>query len=306
MQKSSLILALALAFTPAVWAENVNINGTGVSLEANKTPINTAKNPQAIAQLPASFKPVVPGKFTGAIAGLSQPPLTVFADDNKTLIGSEADIARLVADSLGLELNVVPTSWEDWPLGVASGKYDAAISNITVTQARKAKFDFATYRKDSLGFYVKTASPIKQIQQASDIAGLRIIVGSGTNQERILLRWNEENRAAGREAAKPIYLTDDASGNLYIQSGRADVVFGPQSVAAYKAALNGTTKVVGLGPKKTWVATTSKKGNGLVLALQAAINGAIARGEYQQVLARWGEQGEGVDTSQVNPPGVNW
>lgn len=43
MKKSSLILALALAFTPAVWAENVNINGTGVSLEANKTPINTAK-----------------------------------------------------------------------------------------------------------------------------------------------------------------------------------------------------------------------------------------------------------------------
>jgi hypothetical protein len=43
MQKTSLILALALAFTPAVWAENVNINGTGVSIEANKTPINTAK-----------------------------------------------------------------------------------------------------------------------------------------------------------------------------------------------------------------------------------------------------------------------
>jgi polar amino acid transport system substrate-binding protein len=43
MQKTSLILALALAFTPAVWAENVNINGTGVSIEANKTPVNTAK-----------------------------------------------------------------------------------------------------------------------------------------------------------------------------------------------------------------------------------------------------------------------
>ncbi len=42
---------------------------------------------------------------------------------------------------------MVPTS--DWPLGVTSGKYDAAISNITVTKERKAKFDFATYRKDS-------------------------------------------------------------------------------------------------------------------------------------------------------------
>jgi polar amino acid transport system substrate-binding protein len=50
-----------------------------------------------------------------------------------------------------------------------------------------------------------------------------VIVGSGTNQERILLGWNEENKRAGREPALPVYLTDDASGNLYIQSGRADV-----------------------------------------------------------------------------------
>ncbi|MCL7679589.1 transporter substrate-binding domain-containing protein, partial [Klebsiella pneumoniae] len=102
---------------------------------------------------------------------------------NKTLLGSEADIARLVAESLGLEVNVVPTSWEDWPLGVTSGKYDAAISNITVTKERKEKFDFATYRKDSLGFYVKSTSPLSKIDKAEDIAGLKIIVGSGTNQE---------------------------------------------------------------------------------------------------------------------------
>ena len=43
MQKTSLILALALAFTPVVRAENVTINGTGVSIEANKTPINPSK-----------------------------------------------------------------------------------------------------------------------------------------------------------------------------------------------------------------------------------------------------------------------
>ena len=67
---------------------------------------------------------------------------------------------------------------------MASGKYDAAISNITVTKARKEKFDFATYRKDSLGFYVKSTSPITSLQKAEDIAGLRIIVGSGTNRQR--------------------------------------------------------------------------------------------------------------------------
>lgn len=59
---------------------------------------------------------------------------------------------------------------------------------------------------------------------------------------------------------------------------------------------------MGLGPKKAFVATTTKKGNELVYALQAALNGAIQRGEYQKVLARWGEQGEAVEQSEVNPP----
>ncbi|WP_367162621.1 transporter substrate-binding domain-containing protein [Kosakonia cowanii] len=296
--KQSLLALIVFSAGPVVAGQ--------IDLRANEQPIVAKRDEAAIAKIPANYRFVEPGTLTVAISAFNSPPLALLASDNRTRIGSDPDIARLLASSLGLKLKLVPTAWEDWPLGITSGRYDVALVNIAVTEARKQKFDFATYRADSLAFSVKATSPINAISGPADLAGRRVIVGSGTNQERILLRWNEENRAAGREAAKPIYLTDDASGNLYIQSGRADVVFGPQSVAAYKAALNGTTKVVGLGPKKTWVATTSKKGNGLVLALQAAINGAIARGEYQQVLARWGEQGEGVETSQVNPPGVNW
>ena len=49
-------------------------------------------------------------------------------------------------------------------------KYDAAISNITVTKERKEKFDFATYRKDSLGFYVKSTSPINSLDRRQRIS----------------------------------------------------------------------------------------------------------------------------------------
>ena len=277
-----------------------------LDLKANEQPVTVQRNAAAIAKIPADYHFVEPGTLTVAISALNSPPLALVASDNRTRIGSDPDIARLLAQSLGLKLRLVPTAWEDWPLGITSGRYDVALVNIAVTEARKQKFDFATYRADSLAFSVKSSSAIQAIRSAGDLAGRKVIVGSGTNQERILLRWNEENQAAGRPLAQPIYLTDDASGNLYIQSGRADVVFGPQSVAAYKAALNGNTKVVGLGPKKAWVATTTKKGNGLVYALQAALDGAIARGEYQQVLARWGEQGEAVEHSQGNPPGITY
>lgn len=308
MHKTSLLLALTLGITPLAWAQDVNINGTGVSLEANKTPINTAKNPVAVAQLPKDYHFVQPGKFTVAVAALNSPPLTVFADDNKTLLGSEVDIARLVADSLGLELNVVPTSWEDWPLGVTSGKYDAAISNITVTKARKEKFDFATYRKDSLGFYVKSTSPLQSIEKAEDIAGLRIIVGSGTNQEAILLAWNAENLKKGLKPFTPIYTKDDAAQTLALQSGRADAYFGPNVIGAWKAALTGKTRLVGSvdggWPKAAHIAVTLRKGSGLAEPVQTALNGVIKNGDYDKVLNRWGEGVERLPTSEINPAGL--
>lgn len=229
-----------------------------LDLRANEQPLPVTRDPQAIAKIPPGYRFVEPGTLTVAISALNSPPLALLASDNRTRIGSDPDIARLLAGSLGLKLRLVPTAWEDWPLGIASGRYDVALINIAVTEKRKEKFDFATYRVDSLAFSVKSTSDIAAVNGPADLAGRKVIVGSGTNQERILLGWNEDNRAAGRPQAQPVYLSDDASGNLYIQSGRADIFFGPQSVAAYKAALNGQTRVVGLGPK-VWVATTTKK-----------------------------------------------
>lgn len=307
-KKISLIALLLLTSSAAAVAEEVALNGQQVSLEANKTPINTSKNSAAVAQIPAGHHFATPGTFTVAVAAQNSPPLTVFSDDNKTLLGSEVDIARLVADSLGLKLKIVPTSWEDWPLGVASGKYDAAISNITVTKERKERFDFATYRKDSLGFYVKTSSPIKSLTKAEDIAGLRIIVGSGTNQEAILLAWDKENQAKGLKPFTPIYTKDDAAQTLALQSGRADAYFGPNVIGAWKAALTGQTRLVGSvdggWPKAAHIAVTVKKGSGLAEPISTALNGVMQNGDYRKVLNRWGEGVEHIDRSEVNPAGL--
>lgn len=270
----------------------------------NETPIHAPANPQAIAKIPADFHFIEPGTLTVATAATNSPPLSLLASDNVTRIGSDPDIARLLADSLGLKLKLVPASWEDWPLGISAGRYDVAMFNIAVTEERKKKFDFATYRADNHAFAVKSDSKISQISSPPDIAGKRIIVSSGTNQERILLSWDQQNRAKGLPAVTPVYLTDDASATLTLLSGRADAIFGPHSMAAWKVASRGQTKLVGSGPFRAWVAVTTKKGNGLAPALQTALDGTITGGQYQQVLARWGEQDEAVTHSTVNPPGI--
>ncbi|MBA0158906.1 transporter substrate-binding domain-containing protein [Pectobacterium versatile] len=309
MKRSPFITVTRVAaLLSATLVANVQAQDAGfvsrIDLKANQTPIRTDKNAEAIAQIPAHFKFVTPGKLTIAVSALSSPPLSLLADDNKTLIGSDADIARLVADGLGLELKLVPASWEDWPLGITAGKYDAAIFNIAVTKLRKEKFDFATYRIDTLGFYVKSTSKITSINKPEDIAGLKVIVGSGTNQENILLGWDRQNRASGLPPVQPVYVTDDAAANLSIQSGRVDAFFGPHSIGAYKAALTSKTRMVGKGPTVAYVAVTTQKGNGLAQPISTAINGAIHNGSYAQVLDRWGEDDEKITQSVVNPPGI--
>jgi polar amino acid transport system substrate-binding protein len=200
----------------------------------------------------------------------------------------------------------VPTSWEDWPLGVSSGKYDAAISNITVTKERKEKFDFATYRKDSLGFYVKSTSPLSKIDQAEDIAGLRIIVGSGTNQEAILLAWNAENLKKGLKPFTPVYTKDDAAQTLAIQSGRADA-FWPERDRRLEGRADREDQTGGQRGRRLAESgahcSHAEKGSGLVEAVQTALNGAIQNGDYGKVLTRWGKAWRASRNPKLTRPG---
>jgi polar amino acid transport system substrate-binding protein len=264
-------------------------------------------NPAAIAAIPADFKFASEGKFTVAVSPWD-PPIATYATDGATVVGVDPDLASLIADSLGLELNLVATAWADWPLGVSSGKYDAVISNVTVTEERKEKFDFSSYRQDVLGFYVRNDSAIQSISEPKDIAGLKVITGSGTNQEKIILEWDRLNREAGLTPVEIQYYDDTAAATLAIQSGRADVEFNPNPTLSYSSAVTGDTRLVGVQsggwPVKAEIAATTRKDSGLADALTIAINGLIENGLYAQTLERWNVSAEAVEQSQTNPPGL--
>jgi polar amino acid transport system substrate-binding protein len=262
---------------------------------------------EAIAALPKDLKFASDGVLTVATVAGSLP-LGVLATDTRTVVGNEPDIAQLVADSLGLKLELVSVAWPDWPLGLTSGKYDAVISNVTVTEARKEKFDFSTYRHDVLGFYVRADSPVKSITEPKDVAGLKVIVASGTSQENILLNWVQKNKEAGLAPTDIQYYDDESVRELAIQSGRADAYLGPNAYEAFRSAQVGKTRLVGIinggWPLAADIAVTTRKGSGLAEAVTIAINAQIKNGNYAKVLARWGLTSEGIEISRTNPPGL--
>ncbi|WP_329153772.1 ABC transporter substrate-binding protein [Streptomyces anulatus] len=236
------------------------------------------------------------------------PPLGFYATDDRTRIGSEIDIATLVADTLGLKPEFEQVSWENLFVGLDSSKFDGVLSNVTVTEERKEKYDFATYRLDNIAFEAKKGSGWK-VKEPADVAGKTISVSSGTNQEKILLEWSEKNVEAGREPVDIKYFQKDTDYYLALQSGRIDAHLGPSPVAAYHVASAGQSEIVGQlsgagGGLQGKIAATTKKGSGLVEAYAAAIDHIVRDGSYGKVLERWGLSGEAVEKSEINPPGL--
>lgn len=287
------------AQAPATSGATVNTSPEQNRVRAEKVDAIAAKVPQAIRDR---------GTLVVGTTGSGSPPLSFRADDDRTVIGIEPDLAQLVADVLGLKLDLQPTSWENLFLAVDSGQYDTGFSNITVTEERKDKYDFATYRVDTVAFEASTTGKVAKIAQPADISGLVIGVSAGTNQEQILLDWNRQIEAAGKAPATISYYQSTGDYYLALDSGRLDAYFGPNPGSAYHVATGGKTKIVGSvnggGTVQADIAAMTKKGNGLVGPVQEALNALIADGRYGQVLGRWNLTNEGLTTSAINPPGL--
>ncbi|GAA2797356.1 ABC transporter substrate-binding protein [Saccharopolyspora taberi] len=286
-------------------AENPNQPG-----RVNTSPEQNRVRAQKVEEIANLVPPEIRnrGTLVVSVSGQGSPPLSFRADDDRTVIGVEIDVAQLVADVLGLRLELQPTSWENIFLSVRSGQHDVGFSNITVTEERKEIYDFATYRTDTVAFLARADSPLV-VKGPPDIAGRTVSVSSGTNQEKILLDWDARNRAAGLAPVKfQYYGENSADYYLALRSGRIDLYVGPNPTLSYHATVSGESRVVGTVPGggefPAQIAATTRKGNGLVTALARAIDHEIAGGRYAEVLGRWNLGNEALPASQINPPGL--
>ncbi|MFD8892293.1 ABC transporter substrate-binding protein [Streptomyces sp. NPDC059566] len=264
------------------------------------------------AQLPAEVHER--GELVVGVGALPAgfPPLAYVGTDQKTLTGAEPDLGRLVAATLGLKPVVKNSTWENLFVGIDSGKVDVAFTNVTVTEERKKKYDFASYRQDNLAFETLKDNPWNFGGDYRNLAGRTVAVGSGTNQEKILLEWQKKLQAEGKDITVK-YFPDANSTYLALSGKKIDVSFGPNPAIAYHI----TQTASGSSPTRNagsfsgageslqgLIAATAKKGSGLAEPVAGAINHLIKNGQYGQLLAAWNLSNEAVTTSEVNPPGL--
>ncbi|MEU3861632.1 ABC transporter substrate-binding protein [Streptomyces sp. NPDC028722] len=279
---------------------------------AKETTLKVSEVKAIRAELPASVRRS--GKLVIGIGGLpaGSAPLDFTGTDQKTLTGSEPDFGRLVAAVLGLEPEIRNFTWENLFVGVDSGKVDVAFSNVTDTEERKKKYEFASYRKDNLAFEVLKKSTWNFDGDYENLAGRTVSVGAGTNQEKILLEWKTRLAKEGKKLTVK-YFPDQNAINLALSSGKIDAFLGPNPSVAYRARQTANTPsptrnagtFSGAGETlQGLIAATAKKDSGLAKPLADAVNHLIEHGQYAKWLAAYNLSNEAVAKSEVNPPGL--
>lgn len=320
----ALVLATGVVVALAGCAANASA-GTGSGSSDGAVTIGAASNGAATETtvtvtpdealhdaLPADVKES--GKLVIGVGALPSgfPPLAFTGDDQKTITGSEPDLGRLVAAKLGLEADVQNATWDNLFVGIDSGKYDAGFSNVTVTEQRKEKYDFASYRQDNLAFQVLDSSSLTFDGDPSVLAGKTLSVSSGTNQEKILLEWQQELQAKGEDFTVKYY-PDGNAVKLALDSGKIDAYFGPNPTIAYQNTQSkGTAKATktagtysGAGSSlQGLIAATTKKDSGIAEPVAEAIDELIDDGTYAKWLQAYNLSNEAVEQSEVNPEGL--
>ncbi|MHB0858988.1 MAG: ABC transporter substrate-binding protein [Anaerolineae bacterium] len=99
-----------------------------------------APEPTVASQEPVDEAPSL-GKIVIA-TDAAFPPME-FVDENKEIVGFDIDLMNAVAAAMGFEVEYKNTAWDGIFAGLESGAYDAILSAVTITEERKAKYDFS-------------------------------------------------------------------------------------------------------------------------------------------------------------------
>ena len=100
--------------------------------------------------------------------------------------GIDIDLARSLASAMGVELQLIKTSWPNLLADLTSGKCELAIGGISVTLDRQKKAFFSAAYMVNGKVPLARCADVSKFQSLGDIdrAGVRVIVNPGGSNER--------------------------------------------------------------------------------------------------------------------------
>ena len=187
--------------------------------------------------------------------------------------GYDVRIAKLVADSLGMDLEIVKTEWDGLIPSIMSGAIDCIIAGMSPTEERMYTIDFSDpYYESDLVIVVKADSEYPDAASLADFAGARITGQLNTFHYSVIEQIPEVNQQTAMDTF-PTMIVALGAGAI---DGYVSERPGAESAVATNPDLTFVAFEDGMGfecdPADTTIAVGVAKGS----ALTAQINTALA------------------------------
>jgi polar amino acid transport system substrate-binding protein len=211
----------------------------------------------------------------------SFPPMG-FRDENNDIVGFDVDLAKEVAQRLGMEVVLQPINWDTKELELDSGNIDVIWNGLTITEERKEVMDFTQpYLENDQVIVVKSDS---EIATKADLAGRNIGVQKGSSAYDAFTA-DEISSQVAELSEYP----ENVSALTDLGIGRIDAVIVDSIVAKYYiTSENAEYKILdeSLAPEQYGVAV--KKGNTELLdQIQEALDAMNEDGTAAEISTNW-------------------
>lgn len=225
------------------------------------------------------------GEIVIATEGAWRP--WTYHDENDQLVGFDVEIAKLIADKLGVKATFAETPWDGIFAGIDSERYDIAANGVDVTEERAEKYDFTTpyaYLRTALivrgdNEDIKTFEDLKGKNTCNSIASTYMLLAESYGATTVGVDTLDETLQM-------------------VLAGRVDATLNAElSFYDYMAEHpEADLKIVALTEEATNVAIPVRKGE---TALLEALNGAIDTLREEGELTRISEAYFGTDVTKA-------
>lgn len=155
------------------------------------------------------------------------PPYEFHAtvDGKDKIVGFDMDIAKAVADNLGVELEIKDMDFDGLLVALQANKVDMVFAGMTPTDERKQNADFSDiYYEGAHRFILRSGDEIN-IKSFDDLKGKKIGVQKGSIQEGIAKEHFDESdiKSLGKVTDLVLDLKNNKVDAILVEEGVADL-----------------------------------------------------------------------------------
>lgn len=250
------------------------------------------------ALLPASVRSAGVIRVASAFGS---PPNQYYAPDGTTAMGISVDLGNALGRVLGVRVAFVNVEFPSILPGLLSGRYDTAITELSVTTERAKQVDFVPYQNAGAALAVLAGNP-SHLASLSDACGHRVAtLQASLHQQQLQEASTRLCTDAGRPAITiDAYQQTDGPYQAVV-SGRSEAVYNDATDLAYEAKATGGRLVVldKIYPDLPYGMPFTPGNQQLAKAVEAALAYLIKDGSYPALMSKWGISGQAVAAARL-------